>query len=415
MAVMKKSEVPEKWRHMRAQTLRVLKARDWHDPREDKYGALTPPEQGLSGKIYTSIAYGFEWADDAAGAFQGTKPGYAYPRLPCGTPPIAELSKRILDLELGKNFPNKKDYDVLITASGMSAIVALTLALVPFGGEFISSPYLYGGTYNWFKDFLPQTGRRCFFVTDPRDLNEWDRMLSYRPQAEFLFWEEDPNPTPFKLDDAGIVKIAKKYGKRTFCDNTIPTPILNQPLLCGVDGVMESISKNIGGGSRGMGGSFTAFANIVHEIRDSWEVVLGAVMDARVADYMLSGVKTLKRRMERKAKNAKVIAEFLENDKRVKKVYWSGSDLMSFELHGSLDDAKKVVENFKFILMAPHLGDDYPLGIHPASTTHAKVPCEERLKLGISDTLVRLSPGLPHPLDVTDDILQAVDHVYGKI
>ena len=93
---MKKSEVPEKWRHMREQTLRVLKARDWYDPRQDKYGSLTPPEQGLNGKIYTSIAYGFEWADEAAAVFQGM-PGYAYPRLPYGTPSVQELGKRILD------------------------------------------------------------------------------------------------------------------------------------------------------------------------------------------------------------------------------------------------------------------------------------------------------------------------------
>ena len=411
---MKKSEVPEKWRHMREQTLRVLKARDWYDPRQDKYGSLTPPEQGLNGKIYTSIAYGFEWADEAAAVFQGM-PGYAYPRLPYGTPSVQELGKRILDLELGKNHPNKNDYDVLISASGMSSIVALTLALVPYGGEFISSPYLYGGTYNWFKDFLPQTGRNCFFVNDPRDLDEWESMLKCRPRAKFLFWENDPNPTPFKLDGDGITKRAKKYDRMAFCDNTIPTPILEQPLLYGVDGVIESTSKNIGGKSRGLGGSNAARKEIIKEIRESWAVVLGSVMDARVADYMLSGIKTLRKRMEKKIENAKVITELLAKDKRVKKIYWSGSDLLSFELYGSLEEAKRVVEHFKFILMAPHLGDDDPLGIHPASTTHAKVPREERLKLGISDTLERLSPGLPHPLDVTDDIFQALDAVYGKI
>jgi len=412
---MKKSEVPEKWRHMREQTLRVLKARGWWDPRMDKHGSLVPIEKGLCGDIYTSISYGFERANEAAEVFEGLRMGNAYPRLSCGTPETWKLSKKILDLELGKNHPNRDAYDALVTASGMSATVALTFAMLPFGSEFISSPYLYGGTYNWFNDFLPQTGRRCFFVKDPKNLDEWEAMLKCRPMAKFLFWEEDPNPTPFKLDGAGIVKLAQKYGKLAFCDNTIPTPILNKPLLYGVDGVIESASKNIGGASRGLGGTLAAKREIVNQIRNSWAVVLGAVMDPRVADYMLWGIKTLKKRMERKIKNAEVIAEFLENDERIKKVHWSGSDLMSFELHGSLDDAKKVVENFKLILMAPHLGDDYPLGIHPASTTHSKVPPEERLKLGISDTLERLSPGLVHPLDVTDDISQSLDRVFGEI
>ncbi|MDP2668512.1 MAG: PLP-dependent transferase [bacterium] len=408
---MKKSEVPEKWRNMRPQTLKVLKARNWHDPREHKDGALTPDEQGLSGPIQTSIAYGFQWADDAASVFQGMR-GYAYPRLPYGTPAVQKLGKKILDLELGKNHPNKNDYDVLISASGMSSIAALTLALVPFGGEFISSPYVYGGTYNLFNDFLPQTGRKCFFIKDPRDLDEWESMMKCRPMASFLFWENDPNPTPFKLDGAGIVRRAQKYRKRTFCDNTIPTPILEQPLLYGVDGVIESTSKNIGGKSRGLGGSNSARKEIIKEIRESWAVVLGAIMDPRVADYMLLGIKTLKKRMERKIKNARCIAGYLEDSGIARKVYWSGSDLLSFELEGSLEEAKRLVENFRFILMAPHLGDDCPLGIHPASTTHARVPPEERLKLGIADTLIRLSPGLVDPLDVVDDIDQAHHSVY---
>lgn len=399
---------------MRQQTLRVLKARNWHNPREDHDGALTPSEKGLTGDISTAIAFSSEFADDIAALFAGSKMGMLYARLAGGTPPILPLSKKMLDLELGINHPNRSDYNVLFTSTGMGSIVALTMALVPFGGEFISSPYLYGGTFQWFKDFLSKTGRSCFFVNDPRDLDEWESMLKCKPMASLLYWEEDPNPTPFKLDGAGIAKIAKKYGKPSVCDNTIPTPVLNQPLLYGVDAVIESTSKNIGGKSRGLGGSTVGKNEIIKQIR-AWSGVLGNVMDARVADYMLWGARTLKVRMARKVKNSAVIADFLQNDKRVKKVYWSGSDLLSFELHGTLDQAKKVVESFKFILMAPHLGDDYPLGIHPASATHSKIDAEKRLELGISDTLIRLSPGLPHPLDVTDDILQALDKVYGKI
>ena len=134
---------------------------------------------------------------------------------------------------------------------------------------------------------------------------------------------------------------------------------------------------------------------------------MGAIMDARVADYMLFGLRTLEERMQIKRKNAATIVKFLQHNLWVKKVYWSGSDLLSFELVGDLEISKKVVESFQFILMAPHLGDDYPLGIHPASTTHVKVPQEKRLDLGISDTLIRLSPGLLDPRDVISDIKQA--------
>ncbi len=414
--MIKSSEVPLSYRrlNLHQQTLRVLKARGWHNPREHHHGALTPDEKGLTGDINASVAFSSETADEIAALFAGLKSGMLYARLAGGTPPIPPLTKKMLDLELGKDHPNRSDYNVLFTSTGMGSIVALTMALVPFCGEFISSPYLYGGTYQWFKDFLPKIGRQCFFVNDPRDLDEWESLLKCRPMASLLYWEEDPNPTPFKLDGAGIAKLAKKYGKPSVSDNTIPTPALNQPLLYGVDAVIESTSKNIGGKSKGLGGSTTGKNEIIEKIR-AWSGVLGNVMDARVADYMFWGARTLKARMAQKVKNSAAIADFLQKDKRVKKVYWSGSDLISFELHGTLEQAKKVVESFKFILMAPHLGDDYPLGIHPASATHSKVPAEERLKLGISDTLIRLSPGLPHHSDVKGDILLALDRVYGKI
>lgn len=411
---MKKSEVPEKWRGMREQTLKTLKARNWWDPRMDKYGSVAPPEKGLCGDIYTSIAYGFERADEAAGVFEGTLHGNAYSRLPDGTPETRKLAKKILELELGKEYPHKDDYDVLLTASGMSATVALTCAMLPDGGEFISSPYLYGGTYSWFDCFARKKGMHCYFINDPRDLGEWEVVIKCRPHAKFLFWEETPNPTPFDVDGAGIVQLAKKYGKLAFCDNTIPTPSLNKPLLYGADAVIESVSKNVGGASRGLGGALAGLKEIVASAKE-WSIVLGAVMDSRVADYMLCGSKTLHKRMERKSENARIVAELLKRDTRVQKVYWAGSDLMSFELNGALEDAKKVVEALKLILMAPHLGDDYALGIHPASTTHSKVPPEARRRLGISDTLIRLSVGLFDPLDVFEDILQALDVVFGKI
>lgn len=411
---MKQSEVPPQWRHLRKQTLETLKARDWWDPRMDKYGSLAPTEKGLTGEIYTSIAYGFQWADAAAGVFEGTVHGDSYPRLPDGTPETRKLAKKILELELGKNHPDKDAYDVLLTASGMSAIVALTCAMLPDGGEFISSPYVYGGTYAWFDNFARKKGMQCFFVKDPRDLDEWESAMRCRPQAKFLFWEETPNPTPFNIDGASIVRLAQNYGRRTFCDSTIPTQVFSKPLLYGVDGVIHSISKNFGGKSRGLGGALPAIKDVVAAAKE-WNVVLGSVMDPRVADYMLWGSKTLYKRMKRKSGNACVIAKFLRLDKRVKKVHWAGSDLMSFELHGTLQDAKKVVEAFNLILMAPHLGDDYALGIHPASTTHSKVPQEERVRLGISDTLVRLSVGLFDPVDIFEDISQALDIVFGKI
>lgn len=404
----KRKGVPEKWKHLRPRTLEVLRKRGWHDPRKNKYGAIAPLEKGRLGKICTSIAFFLKNVDEGAAIFSGAKYGLAYSGISMGSPAVYRLSQKLLDLELGEGNPMRNEYDALLTASGMSAISILVLSLLNSGDEFISSPYLYGGTYEFFNELLPEKGIKCFMVDDPRNLRNWEAMVSARPRAKFLFAENGANPTPFKLDNQGIAAVAHARGKMYFCDNTIQTPILSQPILEGADGVVHSASKNIGGHSAGLGGAIISKKAMIEKARNGWFKATRPVMDARVAEYMMAGLADLRERMEEKAKNAAVVVEFLNAHPAVKKVHWSGSDLLSFEISGSLEDAKKVVESFKFILLAPHLGDDYPLGIHPASMTHAKIPEEERAKLGISDALIRLSPGLCDPLDVNDDLKQAM-------
>lgn len=403
--------VPDKWDHLRPQTLGVLREKKWHDPREAKFRELAPMENGITGLVCTSIAYTFDKAEDAADIFSGAKHGYAYPRVSLGTPPIKQLSEKLLDLELGTDNPNRDAYDVLITASGMSAIFILVLTLADNHGEFISSPYLYGGTYHLFAEELKNICIKCRFIRDPLCTSDWDSALLQHPKSRLLFAEDDANPTLVKLNNRSIAEIAHAHKKPYFCDRTIGTPILEKPLLCGVDGVVHSLSKNIGGKSAGLGGAIIARREFVEKIKERWFPVIGPVMDPRVADYMLAGILTLEKRMATKVSSAKVIFNFLRSHPKIKKVYWSGTDLMSFELRGKLADAKKLIESFKLIYFAPHLGDDYPLAIHPASTTHAKVPTEERIKLGISDTLIRLSVGLFDPQDVIDDLSQALNRL----
>ncbi len=396
------------FKSLRPATLKVLAERKFHDPRKDKYGAVAPPERGRTGKIYTSIAYTFRSAAEAAAVFEGTKEGYAYPRISRGTPPIQELTKKLLQLELGKDFHNMDDYDVLLTASGMSATVLLALTLADRGGEFISSPYLYGGTYHLFTEFIPRLDIACHMIKDPFNLNEWKRAAELYPHSKFIFAEDDANPTPRKLQNRAIADIAHYHNMLYVCDRTIGTPILERPLLSGTDVVVHSASKNIGGRSAGLGGAIIARKDIIQKIRDGWFAVIGPVMDPRVADYMLFGLRDLEKRMRQKVENAKIIAEFLKKHPRVKKLYGPGGDLLAFEIRGGLEDARRVVESYRLILFAPHLGDIRTLSIHPASTTHSKVPAEERMKLGISDTLIRLSVGLEDPRDIIDDLARAL-------
>lgn len=401
-----KQPVPQKLWHLRPRTKRLLSELGFYDPRHDRFGSLASPEKGLTGEIYTSIAYTFKSAEEAAKIFSGAKMGFAYPRISCGTPPIVELSQKLLLLELGKK-AGKGDYDVLLAASGMSAITVLVLALAEDKKEFISSPYLYGGTHHLFANFLPKLGITCHMISNPLDLKDWEQAARRHRNATFLYAEDDANPTPIKLDNAAIARIAHRHKMLYVCDRTIGTPVLERPLLAGTDVVVHSLSKNIGGHSRGLGGAIIAKRDLIQKIRDTWFPVLGPVMDARVADYMLWGIRNLERRMREKVKNTRRVAKFLSTYPGVKKVYGPGGDLLAFEVFGTLRDARKIVESVELILFAPHLGDLRSLIIHPASTTHAQVGPEEREKLGISDTLIRLSVGLEDPQDIIDDLRQA--------
>ena len=161
-----------------------------------------------------------------------------------------------------------------------------------------------------------------------------------------------------------------------------------------------------------MGGAIIAKKELIKKIRDGWFVVMGAVLDPRVADYFLDGIKDLPERVMQKVETAKIIADWLKNHKLVKNVYGPGGDLLAFEIKGSLEDARKVVESYKLIVFAPHLGDIWTISIHPASTTHARVPEKERIKLGISDSLIRISVGLEDPEDIIWDLEQALNNIH---
>lgn len=404
---MAEQNVPEKWKHLRPRTIEILRMRDFHDPREDPFGALAPPERGLTGPVYTSIAYTGS-IDNLAEIFQGTRHGYAYPRISRGTPPIQALTEKLLDITLGENFSAKNAYDVLLTASGMSAIFLVALALADNGRAFISSPYLYGGTHHLFTERLPRLGIRCYMVEDPTCIYQWQKVMWQHPEATFLFAEDNANPTLLKLDNQKIAEIAHAHGKYYVCDNTIGTPILEKPLLKGTDFEINSLSKNPGGRSAGLGGSIVAKKELLRPIRDGAFPDIGPVMDARVADYMLAGLNDFRERVMLKVTNARFLANFLRLHPRVARVCGPGGDLLAFEIKGTTQDARRVAEAFQLAVLAPHLGDIRTLVILPGLTTHSSLSPEERARFGISETFMRVSVGLEDPEDIIDDFCHAL-------
>ncbi len=267
-------------------TLNIVQKRSSYNWRNNQFHSLLLPEQGLTGPIYTSIAYGFRTACEAADIFGGTCAGYAYPRISLGTPPVHALSQKLVVLELGRE-DSVSGYDALLTASGMSAITLVALAFADKGRSIVSSPYLYGGTYHLFAEFLPRLGIECVMIEDPRDLESWRRGIARAKHPVLLYAEDDANPVLIKLDNKAIADLAHDHGLLYVCDRTVGTPILEKPLLTGTDIVIHSLSKNISGHSWALGGAIIGRASLIKQIREGYFPVMGPVMDARVADRML--------------------------------------------------------------------------------------------------------------------------------
>ncbi|MBI5420953.1 MAG: O-acetylhomoserine aminocarboxypropyltransferase/cysteine synthase [Parcubacteria group bacterium] len=388
-------------------TRKVLEQRGFHDWRNNEFHSLVPPEQGLAGPVYTSIAYAFNTAQEAAEIFSGERSGYAYPRISRGSPTVNVLAQKLVELELGDG-QLTSEYDAILTASGMSAITLVALAFADRGRSIVSSPYLYGGTYHLFEEFLPRLGIECIMIDDPCNLDSWRKGIAQAKHPALLYAEDDANPMLIKLDNEAIGELAHAHGLLYVCDRTIGTPLLEKPLLAGTDMVVHSLSKNISGHSWALGGAIIGRKTLIAQIRESYFPVMGPVMDARVADCILKGLESFPKRMRQKIGNAKRIASTVRRHPKVKRVYGPGGDLFAFEIEGTLEDAKRVIESLKLVVFAPHLGDIQTLAIHPASTTHAKIPKEEREKLGITDTLIRISVGLESVYDVCYDIYAAL-------
>lgn len=370
--------------------------------RKDPYGAIVPPR---SDGVYLSIAYGLKDVATAARIFAGEEKGYAYARCGEGNPTVRAFELEIARAEAG----HLQGYDAIATSSGMSATLLLSLYLASGAKkEIVSSPFIYGGTYSLFTQYLPKLGIKCKMVNDPDNIDEWKNAIT--EETAFVFVESISNPLVGVSKVEEIAECAHEKQTLLVCDNTVPTPEIFNPFYYGADLIIHSASKAINGGSTGLGGAIIADEKIIDEIRSSWAVIIGATMDPDCAKRMSRGLKTLPKRIYRHSENALEIAKFLTSFWLVAKVYYPllpsspyyeytsrhmnhGGPLLAFELKGKMEDAIKFIESLKKVIHATHLGHNKTIATHPASTTHSKIPKEERERLGISDTLIRISAG----------------------
>jgi O-acetylhomoserine (thiol)-lyase len=400
--------------------------------------------------LYQTTAYQFRDTQHAANLFGLAELGNIYTRIMNPTQDAVE--QRIAALEGG--------VAALLVASGSAATTYSILNVAEAGDHIVSSPSLYGGTYNLFHYTLPKFGIEVTFVDNPEDPESWRKAA--KPNTKAFFGETIANPKNELLDIQAVANVAHELGLPLIVDNTVATPYLIKPIDFGADVVVHSATKFLAGHGNavvgaivdagkfdfakyparfknfnepdpsyhglvfaqalGVGSAFGANLAYIFKIRLQLLRDIGAAVSPFNAWLLAQGLETLSLRMERHIENAKAVATWLESHTSVEKVNYatlpsskyhalakkysplgSGS-VLSFELKGGVEAGKKFVESLKLFSHVANIGDVRSLVIHPATTTHSQLSAEEQLSAGVTPGLVRLSLGLENIKDIKDDL-----------
>ena len=414
-------------------------------------GQIPDPTTGARAlPLYQTTAYQFRDTQHAANLFGLAELGNIYTRIMNPTQDAVE--QRLAALEGG--------VAALLVASGSAATTFAVLNVAEAGDHIVSSPSLYGGTYNLFHYTLPKFGVEVTFVEDPDDLDSWRKAV--RPNTKAFFGETIANPKNDILDIEGVAKVAHEVGVPLIVDNTVATPYVIKPIEYGADVVVHSATKFLSGHGNavvgaiidsgnfdyakypakfkgfnepdpsyhglvfaqalGVGSAFGANLAYIFKIRLQLLRDVGAAVAPFNAWLLAQGLETLSLRIDRHLENAKAVAEWLSKHPSVEKVNYAslsnspwnklakkyapkGSGaVLSFELKGGVEAGKKFVESLKLFSHVANIGDVRSLVIHPATTTHSQLSADEQLAAGVTPGLVRLSLGLENIEDIKADL-----------
>lgn len=296
-----------------------------------------------------------------------------------------------------------------VFASGLAAENAVLQSYLRPGDEIIVPLDVYGGTYRLLTRVYQPLG--CHVrVVDTRDLDAVADALTDRTR---LVWLESPtNPRLMVSDIAAIVDLAHRRETLVVVDNTFATPYFQQPFSLGADIVVHSVTKYLAGHSDVIQGAALARTEELFAPIGFLQNATGAVPSPFDCWLTLRGLKTLELRLLRHQENASKIAAAVQAHERVSRVYYPGfGGMVSFELDGTIDDVTSFVSSRRFFALGESLGGVKSLICHPARMTHASIPEDVRRAAGLSDTLIRLSPGVEHPDDLIEDVVEGLDRV----
>ena len=375
---------------------------------EPTFGSVVTP-------IYPSSTFQFPTAKEGALRFSGKKKGLIYSRFT--NPTVYALEKKLAAIENGER--------ALATSSGMAAITLTLLHHLKHGDSIIAHKVIYGGAFEFIAHILPKFGVTVHMV-DANNRVEVESKID--KTTKVIYFETPTNPLLEIVDIKQIAEIGKKHNIITIVDNTFAPPPIQYPLDMGIDIVLHSLTKYIGGHSDVIGGAIIGSHETIDPIFLHSYIFFGPTMSPFTAYLVIRGISTLEIRVRKQEENALKVAKFLESHPKVDRVFFPGlkshkqytlakkqmkgtGSVLSFLIKGGYDAGEKLVNNVDIIALAVSLGCVESLIEHPASMTHSELTPEERKKSGIDDALIRISIGL----EDADDLIYDLEQALGKV
>ncbi len=361
--------------------------------------------------LFLTSGFVYGTAEQAMARFEGEDAGFVYSRY--GNPTVAAFEERLALLEGGER--------AFATSSGMAAMFAAMIAPLKAGDHLLASRALFGSCHHIITQLLPRYGIATSLV-DGKNEDEW--RAGIRPNTKMLFCESPSNPCLELVDLKFLSHLAHQSNALLVVDNVFATPSLQAPIALGADVVAYSTTKHIDGQGRCLGGAIITTNQLFEDCYQKFLRNTGPSMSPFNAWVMLKGLETLDLRVHRTCDHAEKLAQFLADHQAVTRMMYPhhpshpqwdlarqqmsrGGTLVAFEL-ADQKTAFSFLNKLKLISISNNLGDAKSLITHPASTTHAKLPLEERQQLGIGPGTLRLSVGLEHADDLMDDLDQAL-------
>jgi len=361
--------------------------------------------------IHLTSSFVFEDAEDMRASFAEEKKRNMYSRY--SNPNTSEFIQKIADMEGAE--------DGVSFATGMGAIYGTFAALLNAGDHVVSARSVFGATHSLFTKYLPKWNIETsyFKVEEPETITSL-----IQPNTKILYAETPTNPGVDILDLAYLGEVAKKHNLILIIDNCFATPYLQQPIKFGADLVIHSATKLIDGQGRVLGGVTVGNLDSIQEI-SLFSRTTGSALSPFNAWVLSKSMETLPVRVDRHCQSALATAEFLEKHPKInwvkypflkshpqyelaKKQMSQGGSIIAFEIKGGLEAGRNFLDALTMLSLSSNLGDSRTIVTHPASTTHNKLSESDRLEVGITDGMVRLSVGLEHVEDIQNDLNQAL-------